>query len=154
MQYGVQNDRPCCGHGRKFWTVNINFLASLTEADLQVLLYISTVKRSRRCICHESSEARLGWRCQWPQEKWPMHSMLSFCQFQTSLMLHYIPWMNGRREVPCSVEVLAVERCDELEFLWMSSLNQIQSTALTVLANESDGWKELPHPCPLSWGGS
>ena len=41
-------------------TVNINILASLTEVDLQCLLYISTVKRSTRCMCNESSVRLVG----------------------------------------------------------------------------------------------
>ena len=41
-------------------TVKINFLASLTEVDLQFLLYISTVKRSRCCMCNESSVRLVG----------------------------------------------------------------------------------------------
>ena len=41
-------------------TVNFNILASLTEVDLQFLLYISTVKRSRRCMCNESSVRLVG----------------------------------------------------------------------------------------------
>ena len=64
-------------------------------------------------------------------------SLTHSCQFQTSPMLHHILWMNGRREVPGSNEVLAVERCDESKFLWMSYLTQIQSTALTTKNNKT-----------------
>ena len=41
-------------------TVKINFLASLTEVDIQFLLYTSGVKRSRRCMCNESSMWLVG----------------------------------------------------------------------------------------------
>ena len=35
--------------------VNRTFLASFTESALQFLLYMSTVQRSRRCICTDSA---------------------------------------------------------------------------------------------------
>ena len=92
-------------------TVNISFLASFTEVDLQFLLYISTPDTSST-VSWKWGWLSPGWwqrRCQWPQEKWPMHSMLSFCQFLTLPPLSHTLWMNGRREVPDSNEVPAVK---------------------------------------------
>ena len=40
--------------------MNVSFLALLTEFALHILLYINTVKRSRRRMCSESSLRQVG----------------------------------------------------------------------------------------------
>ena len=124
--------------------------------DLQFLLYISTVKRSRRCMCNESSVRLVG--------SWVMAMEVSV----TSEMAHtfhavFLPIPNIADVTSHPVNEWkkrsAWQRwgpsCWEMWWIGISVNgfpDPIQSTALTVLADDSNWWEELPHPCPLSWG--
>lgn len=128
--------RPC---------VNMTILASVSDCVSQ-FLYISTVQRSRRCMWYESILKRL--RCLWFPGRQPIHSMLSFFQFET--LLTQLTPSKRMKEGECLARFRSFVRCGGLEYLCMFSLTQIRSTVLQGLA-PGRSWPPVPqHHCPLS----
>lgn len=77
---------------------------------------------------------------------------LFFCQFHTLLIQCHILWMCGRGAVFGMTMSPAFLRCGGLEYFYMPSLIQQQSTALSVLDPPgSDWWPAQPHCYLLSW---